>query len=809
MRNPATKSEPAPTGPATPVAAQPRFPAWLLAVLLALMTIALYWPTTRNDFVSLDDPEYVTSNVHVQNGLTLESINWAFLNPVSANWHPVTVLSHMLDCQIFGLKPWGHHLTSLLLHALNTVLVFLFLRNMTGALWRSALAAALFGVHPLHVESVAWVAERKDVLSAFFWLLALWTYVRFAEESKTQGNRSRWFYGLTLLFFALGLMSKAMLVTMPCVLLLLDYWPLQRVTGDKWQVAGILRLVREKIPFFVLAAAASVVTFVVQKQGGAVITVEDYPLGDRVGNALISYCRYLWKMFWPTDLAVFYPHPGYWPLEKVLLAGALLCGISVLLFVKRRRYPYLLMGWLWFVGTLVPVIGLVQVGKQSMADRYTYIPSLGVLILTIWGTYELTRRWRYHKIALWVLGAAAIVLCLAVTRQQLGYWKDNETLFRHALEVTQNNYIAHNDLGITLLNKGQTAEAISHFQEAIRLKPNYAEIHGNLGLALLKNGQTDEAMDQFQEAVRLKSDDANAHYDLGGALFDKGQTDEAISQYQEAIRLKPDYADAHYNLGLALLNKGQTDEAISQYQEAIRLKPDSALAHYNLGLALDKKNQFDEAMSQFKEAIRLKPDDADAHIALGVVLLNKGQTDEAISQYQQAIRLKPDYAAAHNKLGIALAKKDQIDEAIIQFQDAIRLKPDYTDAQKNLAKALELKSKSNALASDPAVLNNQAWELATSPDARIRDAARAVTLAERACELTHYQQTIMVGTLAAAYAEAGRFDEAISTGQKACALASELGETNLLKRNQELVTLYLAHQPYHEPPSNSDASQLH
>jgi len=809
MRNPATKSESAPTGPAAPVAAQPRFPAWLLAVLLALMTIALYWPTTRNDFVSLDDPEYVTSNVHVQNGLTLESINWAFFNPVSANWHPVTVLSHMLDCQLFGLKPWGHHLTSLLLHALNTVLVFLFLRNMTGALWRSALAAAVFGVHPLHVESVAWVAERKDVLSAFFWLLALWTYVRFAEESKTQGNRSRWFYGLTLLFFALGLMSKAMLVTMPCVLLLLDYWPLQRVTGDKCQVAGILRLVREKIPFFVLAAAASVVTFVVQKQGGAVITVEDYPLGDRVGNALISYCRYLWKMFWPTDLAVFYPHPGYWPLEKVLLAGALLCGISVLLFVKRRRYPFLLMGWLWFVGTLVPVIGLVQVGKQSMADRYTYIPSLGVLILTIWGAYELTRRWRYHKIALWVLGAAAIVLCLAVTRQQLGYWKDNETLFRHALEVTQNNYIAHNDLGITLLNKGQTAEAISHFQEAIRLKPNYAEIHGNLGLALLKNGQTDEAMDQFQEAVRLKSDDANAHYDLGGALFDKGQTDEAISQYQEAIRLKPDYADAHYNLGLALLNKGQTDEAIIQFQEAIRLKPDSALAHYNLGLALDKKNQIDEAMSQFKEAIRLKPDDADAHIALGVVLLNKGQTDEAISQYQQAIRLKPDYAAAHNKLGIALAKKDQIDEAIIQFQDAIRLKPDYTDAQKNLAKALELKSKSNALASDPAVLNNQAWELATSPDAKIRDGTRAVELAESACEQTHYRMTIMVGTLAAAYAEAGRFDEAISTGQKACALASELGETNLLKRNQELVTLYLAHQPYHEPPSNSDASQLH
>ena len=822
MSNLATKSESAPAAASAPVAAPPSFPAWLVVALLALVTLALYLPATRNDFVSLDDPDYVTSNVHVQNGLTLEGVKWAFVNPVSANWHPITMLSHMLDCQLFGLKPWGHHLMNVLLHAANTALVFLLLRSMTGALWRSALVAALFGAHPLHVESVAWVAERKDVLSTFFGLLALLAYARHAreqgerrKEQEAIQNRGTFsfllspFLWLSLFFFALGLMSKAMLVTWPFVLLLLDYWPLGRFTIYDSRFTNIQSftslvtrhssLFLEKIPFFVLAAASSVVTLLVQKQGGAVITVEDYPMGERVENVLISYCRYLGKLCWPTDLAVFYPHATQWPLMQVLLAGALLWGISALFFSGRRHYPFLLVGWLWFVGTLVPVIGLVQVGKQAIADRYTYIPSLGLFILAIWGAYELARGWRYQKIILSAAGSTAVVLCLALTRQQLGYWKDSEALFRHTLDVTQENYLAHNDLGITLLNQDKASEAISHFEEAIRLKPNYAQQYGNLGLALLKTGQTNEALEQFQNAIRVKPDDADAHYDLGGALLNNGRTDEAISQYQEAIRLEPDYADAYINLGLAFARKNQIDEAINQYQEALRLKPDATDAHYNLGIAFDNKNQFDEAVSQFKEALRLKPDDADTHVALGVVLLDKGRIDEAISQYQEALRLKPDAAAAHNKLGIALAQKNQINEAIGQFQSAIRLKPDYTDAQKNLAKALELKQKLDLLASDPAALNNAAWALATSPDDKIRDGARAVQLAERACDLTHYRTTIMVGTLAAAYAEAGRFDEAIAAGQKACALASESGETNLLKSNQALIALYQKHQPYHEP----------
>ncbi len=672
MRRAATKSKPAPMRAVTPVVARSHFPEWLIAVLLVLVTIALYWPAMRCDFINYDDPDYVTANPHVQGRLNWEGMRWAFSNTEQASyWAPLMWLSHMLACQFFGLNAWGHHLINVLLHAANTALVFLVFQRMTRATWRSLILAALFGWHPLRVESVAWVTERKDVLSTLFWMLTLFAYAKFVASSRVRDSKSKVWYAVALAMFVFGLMSKAMLVTMPCVLLLLDYWPLERFKpGRAWQ------LVMEKIPFFALAAAAGVVTFVVQKQGGAVKTVGNLPLEARFGNALISYCRYLGKMFWPADLAVFYPHPGYWPLEKVLLAGVFLCGISVLLFRERRRYPVLLMGWLWFVGTLVPVIQLVQSGGQAMADRFTYVPSLGVGILTIWGAYELTGRWRCHKTALAVSGSAAIILCLALTRQQLGYWKDSETLFRHTLEVTENNYLARKVFGDALCEKGRTGEAVSQFQEAIRLKPGYAPAHISLGIALLNQGHADGAISQFQEALRLNPDDARAHNNLGNALDKNGQTGAAISQYQEAIRLKPDDFGARYNLGIALLSQGQTGAAISQFQEAIRFKPDDADARINLGIALFKQGQTGGAISQYQEAIRLKPDDADAHYNLGIALFNQGQTDGAISQYQEAIRLKPDDADARISLGIALLKKGQTHEAISQYQEAIRLKPD-------------------------------------------------------------------------------------------------------------------------------------
>jgi Flp pilus assembly protein TadD len=622
MRRPAIEAKPAPPRAAAPVRARPPLPAWLPALVLALVTLALYWPATRGDFINFDDDLYVTANVHVQKGLAWESIKWACLNPVCCNWHPVTMWSHMAVCQVFGSNPWGHHLTNVLLHALNAGLVFALLQQMTGARWRSLLVAALFALHPLRVESVVWVAERKDVLSGFFGLLALVFYARYAQgrgrksedrRPKAEGNpkpearspkpeavgpwsvvsgpsalrsvtEDGWslsplpssiFYLLSLFFFALGLMSKATLVTWPFVMLLLDYWPLgrmqnaecrmrnakatdtQHATRNTFHVSrhALLSLLVEKIPFFALAVAASVVTFVVQQRGGSLAAGEHVPLGARSGNALISYCRHLGKLFWPTELAVFYPHPGQWPLGQVLLAGGVILGLSVLVWVSRRRAPYLLVGWLWFVGMLVPMIGLVQTGGQAMADRHTYLPSLGLLILTVWGAGELTRRWRHQALGLSAAGGAAIVLCLGLTRQQIGYWRDSEALFRQALAVTENNDVARNGLGIALGKKGQLDEAIRQFQEAIRLKPDHADAYNSLGAALGKKGQMDEATREFQEALRLNPAHAEAHNNLGAALYQKGQTDEAIRQFQEALRLRPEYAGARRNLDAVLATR--------------------------------------------------------------------------------------------------------------------------------------------------------------------------------------------------------------------------------------------------------------
>jgi len=619
VRKPKANFKPAPPKAPVPVKVQSHIPVWLLAVLLGLVTMALYWPATRHDFVNYDDDLYVTANVHTQAGLTWENVKWAFFNPVDVNWHPLTVLSHMLDCQLYGLNPWGHHLTSVLLHTLNTMLVFLLLLRLTGATWRSVAVAALFGWHPVHVESVAWVAERKDVLSTCFGLLALIFYARYVEQSKIRNPKSRIYYGLTLGFFALGLMSKAMLVTWPCVMLLLDYWPMER-----FKAGNLRRLIWEKLPFFAMVAVLSVVTFIVQHQGGALAMGETLPFGARVGNALVSYCRYLGKLFWPVKLAVFYPHPGYWPLEEVLLAGGLLAGISLFLWWRRQRQPYSLMGWLWFLGTLVPVIQLVQTGDHAMADRYAYIPSLGVLIMVVWGVGELTGQWRYQAVGLSIAGLVVLGSCVVLTRQQLGYWQDSETLFRHTLAVTEKNYVAHNNLGTFFGGTGQIDRAISEYREAIRLKPNMAQ----------------------------------THYNLAHALARKGQFDEALVQYQEAIRLKPDYTEAHNNLGIALDNRGRFDEAISEYKEAIRLKPDYAEAYDNLGNDLDEKGQLDEAIVQYQEAIRLKPDYTDAHFNLGCVFATKGQLDEAISQFQEAIRLKPDFTLARNNLARTLETKN-------------------------------------------------------------------------------------------------------------------------------------------------------
>jgi tetratricopeptide (TPR) repeat protein len=745
--------DPTPAVKADPVVTQRHFLACLLALLLGVVTMALYWPALGHPFVRYDDDLYVTENVHVRTGLTMANVIWAFLNPVTGNWHPLTMISHMADSQVFGMNPWGHHLTSVLLHALNTVLVFLWLRGLTGMVWRSALVAALFGWHPVNVECVAWIAERKSVLSLCFGLLTLIFYTRYA---RSDGGASHRAYGLTLGCFALGLMSKSILVTWPFVLLLLDYWPLGRWPAGRWWP-----LLREKIPFLALVAAVSVATILCHRAEGDLAALGSLPWGARVENALVSYVRYLGKLFWPVNLAAFYPHPGYWPVAEVLLAVVFLAGITWAFFGLRRRAPCLLTGWLWFLGTLVPVIGLLQVGAQSMADRHAYIPSLGILILTVWGVGEGIRRWRAIQMMTTGAALAACLLCLALTRHQLRYWQNDETLFQHALAVTSNNFIAHYNMGSALAAAGKTDEAIDQYREGLRIKPDDADLHSNLGFALIQKKRTDEAIQQYQEALRFKPDDARTHDNLGLALNSQGQTNAAIEQFQDAIRFQPDFVPAHYDLGVVLNELGQTDAAINQFQVALqfdpgdikarynlgnalakagesagamaqfgetlrlapgnadahnnlgnllvrtgqndqainefaaaaRLKADNADFHYNLASALLRAGRLAEAVPEFKTAVRLKPDYAPAHYNLGIALGKTGETDAAVEQFKEAIRLQPDYAIAHNSLGVMLAAQGQLDAAINEFQTALRLKPDYLNAQNNLARALAGKHK--------------------------------------------------------------------------------------------------------------------
>jgi tetratricopeptide (TPR) repeat protein len=682
---------------ATAVSAWPLLPVWLIAGLLVLVTIAVYWPATSHDFVNFDDPAYVIANPHVRGGLTWENIGWALTTMHLGMWNPLTWVSHMLDCQWFGLRPGWHHLTSVLLHAANTGLLFVILRGMSGALWRSAMVAALFALHPLHVESVAWVAERKDVLSTFFVMLTLWAYHRYTQCRSQQPElrvATCIFYLLSVLFFVGGLMSKPMIVTLPLVLLLLDYWPLRR-----FELATVVfrrklatRLLVEKLPFAALALVTGLITLTAAKGASSLASTAEFPMTDRMANVILSYARYFLQVFWPGNLAVYYPFPTTFSVWLVAGAGLLLVGISVTAFFLAGRWPFVAVGWLWYLVTLLPVIGLIQLAGYSHADRYTYVPLLGVFLGLAWGAYELTRGCRYQVLASSVAGGTAIVLCLALTRQQLGHWKDGKTLFRHALQVTVNNDLAHNNLGYALDEEGQTDEAIRQYQEALRIRPDYSLAHNNLGVARIKKGQIDEAIRQFQETLRLKPDHAEAHNNLGNALLMKGQTDGAIRHFEETLRLEPDDAMAHYNLSIAFDKIGQIDEAIRQYQITIRLKPDYADAHNNLGGDLSKKGRIDEAILQYQEAIHLKPHYAMTRFNLGVLLGKAGQTDEAISQLQEVIRLKPDFAGAYNYLGTALCQQGRIGEAIRQFQEALRLRPDYAEARKNLAAAIATKS---------------------------------------------------------------------------------------------------------------------
>jgi tetratricopeptide (TPR) repeat protein len=726
----------------------------VICLLLAALTLAAFWPVGRLGFSIYDDEDYVVHNPHVVAGLTTGAIGWAFTSMDTDGWVPMTWLSHMMDCQWFGLNAGAHHWMNLGIHVANVLMLFLALvglveggrRNFEyrisnneyrmkgekdpaplvplpsegrgkdgggragGTVWCCALAAALFAVHPLRVESVAWIAERKDVLSGLFFMLTLLCYVK---GFTIHGSGFRVYYWLAVVFFALGLMSKGMLVTLPFVLLLLDYWPLGRNSGfNAWTLQ---RLVVEKLPFFALAVAACVVTFVSQRAGGSVVSLHGMPLGWRIENALWSSLAYLGKTVWPENLAVCYPirRIAWW---EALSAALALTSLTTLCLWRARRRPYLLVGWFWFLIMLAPVIGLVQIGKQAMADRYTYLPSIGLCLIAAGGMAELASRSKPWRAAMILLAIGLVLACVPATWRQLGFWQDDVKLFSHAIEVRQaDNYEGYLFLGNALVRAGRLDAAIQNYQASLQIDP-------------------DEMSHQEE-----------AHYNVGAVLAAQKKFQEAAVHFAAALQLDPNNADAHAGLGRVLAAQKEYAEAEAEYTKALALK----------------------------QALALKPDDPAITKALRAATL-MAQSEIALTNYLEVLKTNPT-AEIHAAVSAILILQGNPQGAVEHYQAGLRLQPD-----------------------SPEILNNLAWLLSTCADARIRNGAQAVNYAKRACELTHDRQVTAIGTLAAAYAEAGQFDEAVATAQKACALAEQNGQPQLLQKNQELLELYQAHQAYHE-----------
>jgi tetratricopeptide (TPR) repeat protein len=719
-----------------------RLIASVVCILLAGIVWISFGQTLRHEFVNYDDGAYVYANPRIIRGFTPGNVQWAFTHVHAANWHPLTTISHMLDCQLYGLQPWGHHLTNILLHSAAAILLFFAVRELTGgghavagtgssavdaakagdggrdqrsrlqhggSLWASAFVAALFATHPVRVESVAWVAERKDVLSGVFFMLTLWAYARYARSDRFSLSR----YTTVLIVFALGLMCKPTLVTLPFVLLLLDYWPLRRtqnsdVGGHKsavaaplrgalprrtrlrvasaWQAAAWLHLIVEKIPFFVLSAAACVATILAQREAFAPLRA--VPLQERLANAVVAYVAYMGQAIYPAHLAVLYPYPeGGLNVAEVIVALLFLLIVSVIFFLWRKTYPFALTGWFWFLGMLVPMIGIVQVGSQPMADRYTYLSEIGLYILATWGAMRLFDKWRHNREVLAV--AALLTIGALITRSyfQTSYWLNSETLWRHTIDVTSRNYISQNNLAGTLLDSGQLKEAIAHYREALEIKPNVAQVQSNLGNALLREGEVEEAIVHLQRALQIDPAYAEAYNHMGSALMKKGQAGEAIGYYQKAVQLNTSYADAYNNLGVAFLRNGQVDEAIAYYKKAVAINPESAEMQYNLGNTLARKGNWAEAIICYQAALSTERDSVKAAKVrnnLGAALEKLGKSDEALEQFSEALQINGNYPEAHCNLGRMLAQRGRRDEAVAHLREAVRLKPGYEEARKQL-----------------------------------------------------------------------------------------------------------------------------
>jgi len=757
-----------------------------VCLLLLLAVWAVFGQTAGFRFVNYDDQIYVYENPVVQQGLTLKGALWALTYGEIGHWHPLTWLTHMADCQVYGLWAGGHHLTNVALHAAASALLFLALRSMTGALWRSAFVAAVFAVHPLRAESVAWISERKDVLGGVFFMLTLWAYIGYTRRpSRGRGAAVALLYGL-------GLLSKNMLVTLPFLLLLLDWWPLRRMKGAAEATAGLQSpgiafwgLVREKVPLFALSFGSCLATDLAPEKIGSMGRV---PLAVRAGNAAVSCVTYLRQLFYPSNLAIPYLYPpGGIPAWKTGLTLVLLAGLTALVLACRRKCPYLLVGWFWYLGMLVPVSGIVQISYYARADRYTYLPGIGLALAATWAVADWSTGWKYRRAVLGGLMAAVAGALIMLGHRQTSYWRDNESLWTRVLACTSGNCVAYNCLGTALAAKGQNDQAIDQYRKALEIKPDYAEPRSNLGLALFNKGEKQEAIAQYREALDISPDFADARNNLGVALFDKGDKAEAIAQYRHALQIKPDYAEARSNLGVALLDKGETEQAIAQFRAALEINPQLGKTRRCLGLALLRKGDFDEAMACFQKAATASLAPFQKWLNLGDDLSQEGNVDDAIICYQKALKTNPASADACVSLGLAFFHQGQIKEAMGAWQQALEIKPDQAVVQNNLA-----------------------WLLATTPEASLRDGAKAVRLARQANHLNGGANPIVLQTLAAAYAETGRYGDALATARRALKMAAAQKSGDLANALQQQIKLYEAGQPMRsglDRPGETDSRQ--
>ena len=645
----------------------------LISLLLATVTSIIYWQVKSFDFISLDDVNYVIGNQSIKHGINLESVKWAFSSVgYAGNWHPITWISHALDIQFFGINPGMHHVTNVIFHILNAVLLFIILEKMTGTIWKSAAVAALFAIHPLHVESVAWISERKDVLSTFFWMLTMLSYSWYAEH-RTAGR-----YVIVVICYVFGLMSKPMLVTLPFVLLLLDFWPLKRpeligteMRDDsrldiRW--SGMLPLLIEKIPLFLLAGAASYLTVLAQISSGAIRTFDLIPLNIRIENSFNSYISYLGKMLFPLHLAVFYPYPMIFSPLLLFVCLLLLILVTLLVIIFTRRFPYLLVGWLWYLGTLVPVIGIVQAGSQSMADRYTYIPLVGIFLMIVWGLGDVFAKWHYREYFQKILTTIVFIILIITSWLQVSFWKNDETLFRHALAITENNYVAHGILGDVFLNRGNIDRAILEYLEAIRINPNLFDVYIRLGNTYAKKNEDRKALDYYSKGLKIKPHDILTLNLLGDLSGKMDNMDEAIKRYNESLQINPHQPLVNNSLGSAYILKENTEKAIECYQNAIKENPNDSegINHlYNARIII-----------MLQKLLNAEPQNITLYLKLGDIYSQMGGYDEAIAKYKKVISIQPKCIYAMNAIVQIYLIRKEYTKAIDELMNMQQIQPD-------------------------------------------------------------------------------------------------------------------------------------